>query len=1455
MDSSSGSTGTARPADEFSRLWDPGAAVPDVFAFLAAHREISLADRLDVLLVDQNLRWLRNQPLPLRVYLSAFPDIAERGEMIRALVDGERQARRRSSARLNDTWTEPGQPPSHSETPTEPVVPQLGREPEAHEWGAPPADVPPTMSMPMPPAALPTTRIPRDGEPEQDSGDLVFDLDERHHLRSEAESLRAMLDAVRFTLVRRVGTGGMGVVYEAYDRKRGELVALKTMRRADPSALVRFKQEFRSLTDITHPNLVNLYELFAVDDRWFFTMELVEGSDFLRYIRSRPPAESSVTTTRPQAGREGGEPEPSAAAATAATADPPRRPRSFTLDEARLRDALRQLAEGVEALHQSGKLHRDIKPTNVLVTPEGRVVLLDFGLTADLEASGRHRTTDRQIVGTVAHMSPEQAAGLSITRASDWYSVGVMLYETLTGRLPFIGPSQEVIVAKQTETPESPATLVEGLPEDLVQLCVDLLDRDSTKRPAGREVIARLTGQVPESLDQPEPSRPLPLIGRARHLQVLDSVFVSLSRGRTQSIFVFGRTGTGKTTLIRSFLDGLGSQEEAVVVSGRCYERESVPYKALDSLIDALARHLKGLSRRKVAKLLPPDAAYLARVFPVMQGVEPVAAARRGAPELPDQQEIRRRAFAGLRELLTRLAEKAPLVLAIDDLQWGDVDSAILLSELLCSPQSPILLFVGIFRSEDAESCPFLAELRRSIAARPARLEHRELAVEALTQAEARELALALLGRDDPVARAQAHVVARESGGNPLFVDELVKHIQGGEPIERWQEIGQLDLDEVLWERISRQPEEAQRLLATVAVSGRPIHQALAFQAAELGTGGRVPLAALRTARLIRLIGQNREDQIETYHDRIRETVVAHLPPDRLRWHHQRLALILSSAGPIDPEVLAGHYRGAGEPGRASEYYARGADQAAAALAFDHAARLYRTAIELYEGPDEQARPLRRKLADALANAGRGAEAAHVYLDSAASAGAAEALELKRLASTQLLISGHVDEGLAVLRTLLDPLGIRMPETPLGTLASLLWHRAILRVRGLGFRSRDEAQVPAMDLTRIDLCWSAVAGLSMFEPIRGADFEARGLLLALRAGEPFRVARALAMEAAHQATAGLRASGRVSALIEASGGVADRIESPHARGMVELVRGISALLFGRWKAAEAALAQAEDLFRNHCTGVAWERDTGHNFALQALFQMGEIAELERRWTVIYQVAREGGDPHGIANLTSFFATMIKLAANERLEAEPEMEAFLKARGTRPVNLRHTTAFDSLIHIDLYRGEVTRAWARLGAIWPEYSRSMLFRVQMIRVQMLEVRARTAVAAAERSQQPAPLLNQAERDARELEREGQDWGIAHAHYIRAAIAACREDTISASEELARAADLYDRADMALSAQLMRYRLGQILATDEARELRERAERWLQDQGIDTPARWAGMCAPGFARISSESIETTF
>jgi serine/threonine protein kinase len=1447
MDSSLTTDAEMQLAARFEKLWQADGVAPDVFAFLSSHPELGPSDRLEILLIDQRRRWARAQQLPLRVYLSACPDIAGKSELIRALVDGDREHRRLSFSRVDPlTATDRGNVVSQAAT--ERIEPVCAHEQTDAVAGHSSSKLPETRSMPVVADRAKTT-----GEHDSGRGHgerLSFALDEDLHLQSEADALREMLNAVRFTLIRRLGTGGMGVVYEAYDQKRGELVALKTMRRVDPSALVRFKQEFRGLSDISHSNLVNLYELFAVKDRWFFTMELVEGCDFVTYVRSE--RERWVVSSRNA--RHDGEGEGSAGA----TAEPGLAaaggvPRLF--DETGLRESLRQLAEGVEALHQSGKLHRDIKPPNVLVTIEGRVVILDFGLTADLESSARQHPGEGHIVGTVGHMSPEQAAGLPTTAASDWYSVGVILFESMTGRLPFEGPADDVLDAKRTGTAPSPASIATGLPDDLARLCERLLSKDPSKRPCGREIVAMLSGQQSDLSEVPESNRPPSLIGRSRHRQVLSARFASLALGRTESVFVFGRTGTGKSTLIRSFLDEVVEKDEAVVLTGRCHERESVPYKALDSLIDSLARYLKGLPPPEAEALLPRDVAFLARLFPALQSVEAVAAARRIATEVPDQQEYRRLAFAALRELLGRIAKITGLILAIDDLQWGDVDSTILLSDLICSPQSPAMLLIGCFRLEDAEQSVFLREMRRSIAQKPGNLNHRELSLEPLTAAESREMALALLGRDDVVSRAQAHMVARESRGNPLFIDELVKHIQSGGWTDRAESIGEIDLDEVLWARIKRQPEEARRLLATVAVSGRPIRQSLAFQASELDAGGRVALASLRTARLVRRIGQMQEDEIEIYHGRIRESVVAHLAPETLKWHHNRLARVLETDKNADPEVLAEHLEGSGDRARASEYFRRAAEHSAAALAFDHAARLYRIALDLGPDPPEQASILWKKLGESLGNAGRGAEAASAYLKAAEFTATAETLELKQLATSQLLISGHLDDGLALLRTILGPFGLSIPTTIFRTWLSLCWNRARLWLRGLKFQRREAIQAAPGDLTRIDLCWSAVVGLSMTEPLRGADFQTRGLLLALGAGEPYRIARALAMEAGHRSTAGLSAVPQVGKLLTYAESLAEERDSPHARGITRLVRGVSSIMIGQWKAAQTSLDEAEHLFRSQCTGVSWERDTVHYFVLWALLQMGNLAELRRRWVIMFREAQERGDLYAASTLTSLYMTTIKLAANEAPDSEAQLEAAAIPPAGRPFNVQNSTAFDALISLYFYRGDFNTAWTRIRAIWPEYSRSMLIRIQMLRIHLLEQRSRSALALAERAKQPEDYLRQARLDARQLDREKQRWALAHAAFVRAGIAACEEHIDAAVALMNLAVQLYEEADMPLRAQVLRYRLGEVLTDAASRARRQDAELWMRNQGIISPVRWAGMYAPGFAKISSELMETSF
>jgi len=1246
-----------------------------------------------------------------------------------------------------------------------------------------------------------------------------------------------------FELLGELGQGGMGVVYRAFDRNRREVVALKTMQWVDAATLDLFKKEFRATADLAHPNLVALHELVWDGRIWFFTMELVEGVDFLNFVRFGE--HGTPATTEVIAVQSGPAPLP---AETIEHVDPISPVPALTPTQVeRLRSALGQLAEGLSALHAAGKLHRDIKPSNVLVRRDGRTVLLDFGLAADLGPSGLHQSTGRVVRGTLAYMSPEQAAGEPLSAASDWYSVGVMLYQALTGRLPFAG--QALPFAPALNQPlVRPGARAPGTPDDLDALCVDLLGRDPAARPTGPEIFRRLGLSMaadPAMVAVPAGSGAGPWTGREQHLAILDQKWSAVRKGRTVVVRVHGSSGVGKSALVQRFLDGLAGRGQAVVLAGRCFERESVPYKALDSLIDALAGYLRHHEQHEALAVLPRDVLSLTRVFPALRRVEVIASAPHRDFDVPDQQELRRRAFAALRELLSRLGDRLPLVLVIDDLQWGDVDSAAALGELLRGPDPPVLLLIACHRDEHEGASAFLRSFLALADRADPSIDWCDLPVDPLSQADARALALALLGGEGNAIAAQCEAIARESGGNPFFVAELVRSMQAVEELPQEPPTsGEVSLDTVLWTRVCRLAEPARRLLEVIAVSGGPLRQADAGQCARLEGGDeRSALLALRSARLIKSTGPASEDEVETYHDRVREAVVARLSPDVLRDHHRHIALTLEAAGGTDPEALGVHFLGGGEPDKAAAYFAEAAARASDALAFDRAATLYRLTLEIRPADASGRRALRRRLGDALANAGRGAEAASIYQEAAAGATVAEAFELRRLAAAQLLVSGHVEEGLAALQEVLAAVGMALPATPTSALCSLLFHRARLGLRGLSFRRRDPSEIASADLAKIDVCWAAVAGLSVVDFIRAAGFQKRGLLVALRAGEPVRIARALAMEAAHSASAGSRAAGHTARLLRLADALAADVNQPYAQGMVSLAAGTAAYLEGRWNDALTNCDRAEQMFRDRCTGVAWERATARSFALWSLSFQGEIAELSRRWPELLKEAGERGDRYFVMNLGTYVMSVVRLAADDPADAHEGLRQNLARWSQQGYHVQHNDVLWAMAQVELYRGRGQEAWELLCSRWPDLSRSMLLRVQFIRVAMGHLRARCALAAAGGATAPGPLLRSAESSARALEREGAPWSRSLALLIRAGLLATRGDRSGAITRLADAEAAFRSAGMALYAESAKRRRGQLMGSPDGDDLVSQTESWMASQGIRDPARMAAMFAPGF------------
>ncbi len=848
-------------------------------------------------------------------------------------------------------------------------------------------------------------------------------------LRELAGSIeaRAAVDRLNFRgtarhrPVRRLGEGSFGVVYEANDVTLGCRVAIKVLRIQTAETLYRFKREFRQTRDIHHPNLVRLHELYHAEGEWVLVMELVEGEPLLRFLARNPGS---------------------------------------------LSRAFGQLASGLCALHHAGRIHRDVKPDNVLVDSSGRVVLVDFGMAKDAGGS-------TAVGGTPQYAAPEQWLSGTATFASDWYAFGSVLFEALHGKRPFEGSGSTLFENKAQGLPPRPSE-PHPIPE-LDRLARRLLAHEPSARPKGGEVLDLLLGGRASEAPVPRRSE---FVGRDAELMILDQAFAA----GAGVVWIQGLSGIGKTALVEQWLSGLPDQ--TLVLRGQCYDTETIRFKALDGAIDDLVRFLCRLPEVDAAALAPRDPGAAADAFPVLRRVPLFA---RAAHPLKDPGARMAAAVEAVRELFTRCADLGPIVVFLDDVHALDSDGARMLQLLTAGSDAPQVLFVLTVRDD-------LADLIRAVRVQLESLSQRFLHLQVAPLGSRACLELARILADTEMGTEEELAVVHESLGIPVFVRELVEH--------RAEQAATPRLKDAIGSRIAKLSLTEQRILLLLAVAGTPVSEVVCLARDEARLGA---LDSLIAADLVRSMGASPRSFV-LRHDRIRGAILDRASESERVLAHSELARLLELYEPDDVGGIAKHYRLSGNLGQALSASQEAARAAEASLAYSTAAALWGVAADLASDGSERARLLERQAA-MLEASGAPGHAARVWLDAAILTGD-DALRIR--AARQSLLNGDIARGLSAIEPTLAAFSVEVPPAGVAGMAISVNHSAHLVAHGLHFVERSDSDLESADLQRLELLLTLAWSLS-FHDLRALPLSALALRFALELGEPERVQRAAAL--------------------------------------------------------------------------------------------------------------------------------------------------------------------------------------------------------------------------------------------------------------------------------------------------------------------------------------------------------
>lgn len=1217
----------------------------------------------------------------------------------------------------------------------------------------------------------------------------------------------------------------MGVVYEAVDRRTNRPVAIKELPGLSGDRLYRFKQEFRALKDVHHFNLVSLHELYEDAGRWFYTMELVRGRDFVSWVSQRPqqaPGEATLEGAPPLIG------ERLTGAFKAAARDAAVRP-PLDPDFARLKAATLQVTDGVEAIHGAGKLHRDIKPSNILVTDAGRVVILDFGLATELH--GEHSAS---FVGTPSYIAPEVLDGVR-GASNDWYSVGVMLFVAVTGRTPFHDDVSWVrsLVARLARPAPPPSEFAAHLPRWIDRLCLGLLDANPSTRwgaaqirallGGGRQsqeiVVGHSTGEHPLR-HAPLDSGPLPVesgapesacfVGREDELDRLHDA-LRVSRHAASVAWVHGSDGLGKSRLLAEFQQQLG-RSGLDVLSTRVTPEEHVPYRAMDGLIDALSRRVvPNHTDDRVAGLL----VQAAQLFPVLQPRSHTS----DVPALDDDSaQARRQGFAALRELLHFASGAAPLTLIIDDWHLADPDSQELLTFLLTGPEPPPILVV--LSSAGAPLRSTRGSLaHKLVGGRTVRFIDIELAPLGLT--DSGTLAAMLTSGTHTPPDMVAYIAA-ESGGVPWVIEELAVGLESGDATTP-----DPSLDHMIARRIERLPASALHLLRIVAVT-EPITSSVALALA--GSHGAM-LRSLCSDHFLR--AQDDGQTLTTYHTMVREVCLRSVTADFASRTHLTAADMMLAGDDARPDQIARHLEAAGDDIRAAQYLITAAEAAASQLAFELAANLFERAVARTPDNDRRRPSRMRQWGQALIHGGNGIRGARVLLAAADGLPDVERREAQVTAAVQLVASGADDEGMEIARTALGAHGFRLPSRRAAR-AQLAWGRARMRFTQPP-RKIGGPGCAAEVRQRLDALWKVGSAMSVLDVPTGAALVTSHNESAFRDGGPREISRALAMEAI---LTGILEHDRGLSQLQQAREIANALKDEYATALADFGHAVLAFNVGDLPNALRAAVASETRLRHAAPGSIWELHNSQAMQLQLLFYLGRLFELGNTGDRLRHDAAHHENPYCLACFQSGWAVQSMLA-----DDDPRLAKEMLASADRNIS-GDGYVFQALFRVfgrasvAIYADDGPRAYATITAPWQKLKHSGVLNWPFLRDAALDLRGRAALSAGLAGRDHR-LLGQARGEASRILNHCRDpWRRTLAGFLRAGALLAEGKDAAGIAELRKAEGAADEARMLAHLHTARFVRGRMTLDDT---LIDEAFTALHNLGVASPEKFAKLLLP--------------